>query len=49
MGESREDKARRIAKEQKWDIRKKPKFNKWFIVMIVGFVAYLIITYVVRG
>jgi len=45
----REDRARKIATGRKYDIKKKPKINKWFFIMIAGFVAYLIITYVVKG
>jgi len=45
----REQRLRQIAHERKWDIRKKPRINKWFFVMIAAFVAYLIITYIVRG
>ena len=45
----REQHLRQLAHERKWDIRKKPRINKWFFVMIAAFVAYLIITYIVRG
>lgn len=46
--DEREARLRRIAHERKWDIKQKPRFNKWFFIMIAGFVAYLIITYIVR-
>ena len=45
----REQRLRQLAHERKWDIRKKPRINKWFWVLIGGFVAYLILQYVVRG
>ena len=45
----REQRLRQIAHERKWDIRKKPRINKWFWVLIGGFVAYLILQYAVRG
>ena len=45
----REQRLRQLAHERRWDIRKKPRINKWFWVLIGGFVAYLILQYVVRG
>ncbi len=43
----RQEQLRRAMQHSKWQW-KKPRFNKWFFVMIIAFGAYLFIVYVIK-